>query len=71
MVTSKDNIRSDNLSKPPKTSGSPRLTVDETVLALARLLGRQAAREAIRAERYDAQIPDPAPITPLTTVDEE
>ena len=45
--------------------------VDETVLALARLLGRQAAREAIRAARTDSQATDPAPATPATTTDEE
>ena len=71
MVTSKDNIQSDNLGKPPKTGCSLRPIVDETVIALARLLGRQAAREAFRAVRDDAQVSDPAPTTPATTIDEE
>lgn len=64
MVTSSDKIRSDNLGKLRKTGGSPQLIVDETVLALARLLGRQAAREVLRAARTDSQATDPAPATP-------
>jgi len=43
----------------------------ETVIALARLLGRQAAREAFRAARTDPQATDSAPATPATTTDEE
>lgn len=71
MVTSKDNIQSDNIGKPPKTGCSSGSTVDETVLVLARLLGRQAAREAHRATRTDSQATNPTPATPVTTIDEE
>ena len=46
-------------------------STDETMKALARLLGRQAAREAFRAACDNAQIPDPAPTPPPTTIDEE
>lgn len=63
------------MAKPP--DGNPLVpdksvrNVHETVLALARLLGRQAAREAIRTARDDVQVSDPAPTTPPTTIEEE
>jgi hypothetical protein len=41
------------------------------VLALARLLGRQAAREAFRAALTDSQATDSALATPATPTDEE
>ena len=71
MVTSKDNILFETACEPPGTGGALRPTVDVTILALARLLGRQAAREAFRAACDNAQIPDPAPTPPPTTIDEE
>ena len=56
----------------PQASGAQRADAPDLALqALARLLGRQAAREAIRAVRDDAQVSDPAPATPATTTDEE
>lgn len=71
MVTSKDNILSDTACEPPGTGGALRPTVDVTILALTRLLGRQTAQEAFRAARTDSQTADPAPATPATTTDEE
>ena len=71
MVTSRDKIRPDIRGEPPRRDDSPRPTVDETIFALARLLGRQAAREAIRAALADSQATVPAPATPATTTDEE
>ena len=43
-------------------------STDEAKKAIARLLGRQAAREAFRAARTDSQTTDPAP---ATTAEEE
>lgn len=44
---------------------------NSALLGFARLLGRQAAREAFRATRTDSQVINPAPATPATTTDEE
>ena len=72
MVTSRDNIRSDTACGPPGNEGALRPSVDATVVALAHLLGRQAAREAFRAARAAAESPDdPAPPSPATLIDED
>ena len=46
-------------------------TATTAVLALARLLGRQSAREAFRAVCTDLQATDRASTTPATTTDKK
>lgn len=72
MVASKDNIQTDRPGESTRTVSPPRLTVDTSLLALARLLGRQAAREAFRAARNVAtEASEPGSPSPATRADEE